>query len=76
MHHILCVVVILEEERNEEGGEERKRREVAIKKFSDQQNIAKLKIYKWCLSSWLTQNDENDYDSSGYEGRFPTMVKV
>ena len=73
MHHILCVVVISEEKRNEEGGEERKRREVAIKKFSDLQNIAKLKIY---LNSWLTQNDENDCDCNGYEGRFPTMVKV
>ena len=44
MHCILCVVVISEEKRNEEGGEERKRREVAIKKFSDLQNIAKFKI--------------------------------
>ena len=73
---MLCVVVTSEEKRNEEGGEERKRREVAIKKFSDLRNIAKLKIYQWCLSSWLTQNDENDCDCSGYEGRFPTMAKV
>jgi len=73
MHHILCVVVISKEMRNEESDEGRKRREVATKKFSDLQNIAKLKIY---LSSWLTQNDKNDCDCSGYEGRFPTMVKV
>ena len=62
MHHILCVVVISEEMRKVV------KKEKGGKKFSDLQNVE--------VSSWLTQNDENDCDCSGYEGRFPTMVKV
>jgi len=71
------VVVIAKEKRNKKGVEERK------KEGSSYQEIlvicAKLKICQWCLSPWLTQNDENDdndCDCSGHEGRFPMKIKV